>query len=113
MQREVTCPACGRRMPRAYIRPGDIRCPYCNELVEVDGRVGLPIAFVSLIFAFYIPGSMGLTGGEFLLCAAAIFIGSVLLGALLVRWFWVRLIKVNPAADFRITGPRNDKQRKQ
>ncbi len=112
MSRPATCPACGCEVSRIDIRPWGFPCPYCDEPLEIDARIGYPIAVVSVILAAYLSDYLGYSGGKFILGTVLMGLGMFLFAALLNRWFWLRLIRADSGVDFRITGPR-DEERKQ
>ena len=63
--REMKCPVCAGRVPRAVIRSGPFPCPVCKELLRIRELSPLLIIPVCLgcgwLLAFLITSRIGLT----------------------------------------------------
>jgi hypothetical protein len=107
MGRPIRCPQCGHEICRASIRPSGFQCPWCGESLRVDTRYAVPIGYVSLILAGCLSYLLGISGYMFLLSTIVTSVPIFLFGALLNRWFFLKLASSQSGLDLRITGPRH------
>jgi hypothetical protein len=79
-------------------------------MLQVDARYAHPLAIVSLIFGAFLSYLLGYSDIGFLLYMVLVGAAVFLTGALINRWFFLKLARDDSALDFRITGPRDEKR---